>query len=55
MRRWGCAIGAMFELMYSSGLRVGEVGKLDRGDIDLAAENADRARGASGARTGWCP
>jgi integrase/recombinase XerD len=28
---------AMFELMYSSGLRAGEVGKLDRGDIDLAS------------------
>ena len=26
----------MFELMYSSGLRAGEVGRLDRGDIDLA-------------------
>ena len=25
----------MFELMYSSGLRAGEVGRLDRGDIDL--------------------
>jgi integrase/recombinase XerD len=28
---------AIFELMYSSGLRAGEVGKLDRGDIDLQA------------------
>jgi integrase/recombinase XerD len=28
---------AIFELMYSSGLRAGEVGKLDRGDIDLEA------------------
>lgn len=27
---------AMFELMYSSGLRTGEMGKLDRGDVDLA-------------------
>jgi integrase/recombinase XerD len=26
---------SMFELMYSSGLRAGELGKLDRGDIDL--------------------
>jgi integrase/recombinase XerD len=28
---------SMFELMYSSGLRTGEVGKLDLGDIDLAS------------------
>jgi integrase/recombinase XerD len=28
---------AIFELIYSSGLRAGEVGKLDRGDIDLGS------------------
>jgi integrase/recombinase XerD len=28
---------AMFELMYSSGLRCAEVGKLDRGDIELSS------------------
>jgi len=28
---------AIFELVYSSGLRAGEVGKLNRGDIDLAS------------------
>ena len=28
---------AIFELIYSSGLRAGEVGKLNRGDIDLGA------------------
>jgi integrase/recombinase XerD len=33
--RLGLRDRTMFELMYSSGLRAGEVGKLDRGDIDL--------------------
>lgn len=36
-RRLGLRDRAMFELMYSSGLRSGELGKLDRGDVDLAA------------------
>ena len=34
-QRLGLRDRAMFELMYSSGLRAGELGKLDRGDIDL--------------------
>jgi integrase/recombinase XerD len=33
--RLGLRDRAMFELMYSSGLRVSELGKLDRADIDL--------------------
>jgi len=35
--RLGLRDRAMFELMYSSGLRSGEVGKLTRGDIDLGS------------------
>jgi len=34
-QRLGLRDRTMFELMYSSGLRAGELGKLDRGDIDL--------------------
>jgi len=34
-QRLGLRDRTMFELMYSSGLRAGEMGKLDRGDIDL--------------------
>lgn len=36
-RMLGLRDRALFELMYSSGLRSAEAGKLDRGDIDLAA------------------
>jgi len=34
-QRLGLRDRTMFELMYSSGLRAGELGKLERGDIDL--------------------
>jgi integrase len=34
-QRLGLRDRAVFELMYSSGPRAGELGKLDRGDIDL--------------------
>jgi integrase/recombinase XerD len=36
-RQTGLRDRAIFELIYSSGLRAGEVGKLNRGDVDLGS------------------
>jgi len=41
---WGLRDAAIMELLYSSGLRVGELGLMDRGDLDVLSEMV-RVRG----------